>query len=340
VPVLAAVALMSEDRDPDLPLSMTLMGGPIDTRLKPTDVNKLAESRGTPWFQRHTIMSVPFPHPGFMRKVYPGFLQLSGFMSLNFDRHVSAHQEFYNHLVEGDGDSAEKHREFYDEYLAVMDLTAEFYLQTVDTVFVRHALPNGLMTHRGRPVRTEAIRRTALLTVEGERDDISGVGQTKAAHALCTNLPYDKKQHFLAVGVGHYGVFNGSRFRAEIVPRISDFIAKHDLPVKRRKTAPPKALNGERARGIEKRLADATGLTALSGKTLSDITGGLTQELTEIAGIGPKMLENLNELGIFEVGQLAELTDDAMRALDEQLHGRPSREDWFGQARRLQGQAD
>ena len=206
---------------------MTLMGGPIDTRLAPTAVNQLAEARGTDWFRRNTIMSVPFPHPGFMRKVYPGFLQLSGFMAMNYDRHVTAHQEFYQHLVDGDGDSAEKHREFYDEYLAVMDLTAEFYLQTVETVFVKHLLPNGLMTHRGRLVRTETIRHTALLTVEGERDDISGVGQTKAAHTLCSNLPYEMRQHWLAKGVGHYGVFNGSRFRSEIQPRIADFIAKH-----------------------------------------------------------------------------------------------------------------
>jgi poly(3-hydroxybutyrate) depolymerase len=230
VPVLAAVALMSEDRHPDLPASMTLMGGPIDTRLAPTAVNKLAKAKGTDWFARNVVMTVPFPHAGFMRRVYPGFLQLSGFMSMNLDRHVTAHRELFQHLVHGDGDSAEKHREFYDEYLAVMDLTAEFYLQTVDTVFVRHALPNGQMTHRGRPVRTEAIRRTALLTVEGERDDISGVGQTKAAHALCTNLSYDKKQHWLQPKVGHYGVFNGSRFRAEIQPRIADFIRKHALP--------------------------------------------------------------------------------------------------------------
>jgi poly(3-hydroxybutyrate) depolymerase len=227
VPVLAAVSLMSEDRDPDLPVTMTLMGGPIDTRLAPTAVNRVAKARGTDWFRRNTIMKVPFPHPGFLRDVYPGFLQLSGFMSMNFDRHVSAHQEFFGHLIEGDGDSAEKHRDFYDEYLAVMDLTAEFYLQTVDTVFVRHALPNGQMTHRGRPIRPETIRRTALLTIEGERDDISGVGQTKAAHALCTNLAYDKKQHYLALGVGHYGVFNGSRFRNEIQPRIVDFIRCH-----------------------------------------------------------------------------------------------------------------
>ena len=227
VPVLAAVSLMSEDRHPDLPVTMTLMGGPIDTRLAPTAVNRVAKARGTDWFRRNTIMKVPFPHPGFLRDVYPGFLQLSGFMSMNFDRHVTAHQEFFGHLIEGDGDSAEKHRDFYDEYLAVMDLTAEFYLQTVDTVFVRHALPNGQMTHRGRPIRPETIRRTALLTVEGERDDISGVGQTKAAHALCTSLADEKKQHYLAHGVGHYGVFNGSRFRNEIQPRIVDFIRRH-----------------------------------------------------------------------------------------------------------------
>ena len=206
---------------------MTLMGGPIDTRLAPTAVNQLAEARGTEWFRRNTIMTVPFPHPGFMRKVYPGFLQLSGFMAMNYERHATAHQEFYQHLVDGDGEPAEKHREFYDEYLAVMDLTAEFYLQTVETVFVKHLLPNGLMTHRGRLVRTETIRHTALLTVEGERDDISGVGQTKAAQTLCSNLSYEMKQHYLAMGVGHYGVFNGSRFRSDIQPRIADFIAKH-----------------------------------------------------------------------------------------------------------------
>jgi poly(3-hydroxybutyrate) depolymerase len=338
VPVLAAVALMSEDKSPDLPRSMTLMGGPIDTRLAPTEVNKIAEARGTEWFARKTIMSVPFPHPGFMRKVYPGFLQLSGFMSMNLDRHVTAHQEFYNHLVDGDGDSAEKHREFYDEYLSVLDLTAEFYLQTVDTVFVKHLLPNGLMEHRGRLVRTEKITRTALLTVEGERDDISGVGQTKAAHTLCSNLSYDKKQHFLAMGVGHYGVFNGSRFRSQIVPRITDFILKHDAGPDGSKRPQAKPVNGHDS--FEKRMADATGVTALSGKKLTDITDGFAQELTEIAGIGPKMMENLNELGVFEVSQLAEMTDDAMRALDGQLKGRPMREDWFGQARELMQKAE
>jgi poly(3-hydroxybutyrate) depolymerase len=171
---------------------------------------------------------VPFPHPGFMRDVYPGFLQLHGFMSMNLDRHIEAHRNLFTHLVKGDGDSAQKHREFYDEYLAVMDLSAEFYLQTVDTVFIRHALPKGEMTHRGRRIDPSLIKRVALLTVEGEHDDISAVGQTEAAHALCSNIPAEDKAHYLQPAVGHYGVFNGSRFRAEIAPRISDFVLSHN----------------------------------------------------------------------------------------------------------------
>jgi poly(3-hydroxybutyrate) depolymerase len=174
------------------------------------------------------IAKVPFPHPGFMREVYPGFLQLSGFITMNLDRHLDAHRQMFQHLVSGDGDSAEKHREFYDEYLAVMDLTAEFYLQTVETVFVRHALPKGQMTHRGKPVDPSKIRRVALLTIEGEHDDISGLGQTEAAHKLCVNIPVDKKAHYMQPAVGHYGVFNGSRFRSEIAPRIADFIRTHE----------------------------------------------------------------------------------------------------------------
>ena len=333
VPVLAAVALMSEDRDPYVPATMTLMGGPIDTRFAPTAVNNLAKTRGTEWFRRNTIMTVPFPHPGFMREVYPGFLQLSGFMAMNMDRHVNAHQEFYNHLVDGDGDSAEKHRGFYDEYLAVMDLTAEFYLQTVDTVFVRHALPNGEMTHRGRPVRPEAIRRTALLTVEGERDDISGVGQTEAAHALCTNIPHSKKSHYLALGVGHYGVFNGSRYRKEIQPRIADFIRKHgpaETPPLNGAAKPIKA-----GRNVSERLADAMGVTALQSVRFPDVSKKISDDLTAIIGVGPKMAERLNALGIFEIRQLAEMAEDGMRGLNEQMNGRPDRDDWFGQARRL-----
>jgi len=224
VPVLAAAALMDADGDPYLPTTMTLMGGPIDTRVNPTAVNMLAQRRGINWFRHNVITKVPFPNPGFMRDVYPGFLQLHGFMSMNLDRHIEAHQNLFLNLVKGDGDSAQKHKEFYDEYLAVMDLTAEFYLQTVDTVFVRHALPRGEMLHRHRPVDPKAIRRVALLTIEGEHDDISGVGQTEAAHRLCINLPPERQAHWLQPGVGHYGVFNGSRFRAEIAPRISDFI--------------------------------------------------------------------------------------------------------------------
>ena len=228
VPVLAAVSLMEARNDPYAPHSMTLMGGPIDTRSNPTAVNKLAEQRGIEWFRHNVITKVPFPNPGTMRDVYPGFLQLTGFMSMNLDRHLDAHQDLFRHLVRGDGDSAQKHREFYDEYLAVMDLTAEFYLQTVETVFVRHALPKGEMTHRGTPIEPGKIHNVALLTVEGENDDISGVGQTEAAQRLCTGIPEKKKAHYLQLGVGHYGVFNGSRFRSEIAPRISDFIKSNN----------------------------------------------------------------------------------------------------------------
>jgi poly(3-hydroxybutyrate) depolymerase len=228
VPVLAAVALMEADKDPYVPHSMVLMGGPIDTRINSNAVNKLAEGRGIDWFRSHVITKVPFPHPGFMRDVYPGFLQLHGFMSMNLDRHIEAHHNLFMHLVKGDGDSAQKHREFYDEYLAVMDLAAEFYLQTVDTVFIRHALPKGKMTHRGRPIDLAQIKRVALLTVEGENDDISGVGQTEAAHRLCMNIPPENKAHYLQPAVGHYGVFNGSRFRSEIAPRIADFVLSHN----------------------------------------------------------------------------------------------------------------
>ena len=224
VPVMAAAALMEADEDPYVPVSMVLMGGPIDTRINPTVVNTLAERRGIDWFRRNVITKVPFPNPGFMRDVYPGFLQLNGFVTINLDRHIEAHRELFQHLVRGDGNSAQKHREFYDEYLAVMDLAAEYYLQTVDTVFVRHALPRGEMTHRGRPVDLSRIKRVALLTIEGEHDDISGVGQTEAAHRLCVNIPADRKAHWLQQGVGHYGVFNGSRFRSEIAPRIADFV--------------------------------------------------------------------------------------------------------------------
>jgi poly(3-hydroxybutyrate) depolymerase len=210
VPVLAAVSLMEADEDTCAPASMTLMGGPIDTRINPTAVNEMAKGKPIEWFRDNVIMHVPWPQPGFGRAVYPGFLQLTGFMSMNLDKHMTAHKDFY------------------DEYLAVMDLTAEFYLQTVETVFIDHALPKGTMLHRGRAVDPSAVKRTALFTVEGENDDISGVGQTKAAHDLCSNIPPEKREHYMQPDVGHYGVFNGSRFRRDIVPRMLDFIHKNE----------------------------------------------------------------------------------------------------------------
>jgi poly(3-hydroxybutyrate) depolymerase len=228
VPVLAALALMEESGDRNVPLSVVLAGGPVDTRVNPTAVNKLAEQRGTAWFRRNVISKVPWPNRGAGRSVYPGFLQLTGFMTMNLDRHARAHKDFFLHLVRGDGDSAEKHREFYDEYLAVMDLTADFYLQTIETVFVRHALPRGEMVHRGRRVDLKAIRRVPLLTIEGEKDDITGIGQCAAALDLCANIPRSNKEHFECPQVGHYGIFNGSRFRTLIAPRIARFVRKHD----------------------------------------------------------------------------------------------------------------
>jgi poly(3-hydroxybutyrate) depolymerase len=212
--------------DPYVPLSMCLLGGPVDTRHAPTAVNRVAEERGTEWFARNVITTVPWTHEGRGRRVYPGFLQLTGFMSMNLDRHIAAHRDLFLHLIEGDGDSAEKHRDFYDEYLAVMDLTEEFYLQTVDTVFVRHLLPKGEMRHRGERVDPGAIRRVPLMTVEGEKDDITGVGQCSAAHRLCRSLGQDLHCHYVQKGVGHYGVFNGRKFRQEIAPRIAQFVRR------------------------------------------------------------------------------------------------------------------
>jgi poly(3-hydroxybutyrate) depolymerase len=228
VPVLAATALMEAEGDPAVPLTLMLAGGPIDTRISPTVVNELAEKRGTDWFRRNVITNVPWPFPSRGRQVYPGFLQLSGFMTMNLDRHMQAQKDMFLHLVRGDGDSAAKHREFYDEYLAVMDLTAEFYLQTVDTVFVQHLMPRGLMTSRGRRVDLGAIHRPALMTVEGEKDDITGTGQCRAALDLCTGIASEHKTHFTCPHVGHYGIFNGSRFRTEIAPRMAKFMRAHD----------------------------------------------------------------------------------------------------------------
>ncbi len=229
-PVLAAISLMSQDDDPSLPASMTYMGSPIDPRESPTLPNKLALERSYDWFKENVIYTVPWPNPGMMRNVYPGFLQLGGFISMNQDRHFLAHKEYFNHLVEGDCDSAQKHREFYDEYLSVLDLSEEFYLQTIKDVFQDFKLPKGEFTHHGRLVKPQSITKVALMTVEGEKDDISGIGQTQAAHTLCTSIPADKKVDYIQPGVGHYGVFSGTRFRTEIQPRMRDFILANFNP--------------------------------------------------------------------------------------------------------------
>ncbi|WP_019960324.1 polyhydroxyalkanoate depolymerase [Woodsholea maritima] len=226
-PTLAAIALMAEDEEPTRPLSMTFMGSPIDARKSPTVPNVLAENRPFSWFRDNLIHTVPPIYPGGMRRVYPGFLQLTGFINMNFERHVDAHQQYFNQLVSGDGEDAEKHRRFYDEYLSVMDLSEEFYLQTISDVFQKHKLARGEMTWEGRPVRPEAITDVALMTVEGEKDDISGIGQTQAAHDLCENLPDRLREDWVQPGVGHYGVFNGRRFREEIAPRMRAFWDKH-----------------------------------------------------------------------------------------------------------------
>jgi len=227
VPVLAAIALMAEADAPVKARTMIMMGGPIDARRSPTAVNNLATRKPLSWFKSNVIERVPAKYPGAMRLVYPGFLQHLGFVAMNPSRHADAHRDFYNHLVEGDGDSAEAHRRFYDEYNAVLDMPAEYYLDTIKTVFQEFALPKGRMFVREQLVRPQAISRTALLTIEGELDDISGNGQTEAAHALCTSIPAKKREHHLATEVGHYGIFSGRRFRESIYPRIRDFIRRH-----------------------------------------------------------------------------------------------------------------
>jgi poly(3-hydroxybutyrate) depolymerase len=223
-PVLAAAALMAEDGDPSRPASMTFMGSPIDARLSPTVTNRLAEERPFTWFQKQMIYTVPAPYPGALRQVYPGFVQLYSFMQMNLQRHQEAHRQYFDDLVKGDGDHADKHLEFYNEYLSVLDLTEEFYLQTIDIVFQQYLLPKGGLDHDGRRVRPERITDIGLMTVEGELDDISGIGQTQAAHALCSGLPDDLHQDYVQPGVGHYGVFNGRRFGEEIYPRVRQFI--------------------------------------------------------------------------------------------------------------------
>ncbi|MDX2073974.1 MAG: polyhydroxyalkanoate depolymerase [Alphaproteobacteria bacterium] len=226
VPVMVAAAHMNEKKDPCTPRSMTLIGGPIDTRINPTKVNELAEKKPIEWFKQNVITRVPFNYPGFMRRVYPGFLQLSGFMQMNLDRHIDAHKDLFKHLVEGDGESAKAHRKFYDEYLAVADLPAEFYLDCIAEVFQKHSLPKGEFKYKGKFTKPEAITKTGLLTLEGELDDISGVGQTEAAQTICSGLPKTMRRHYVQKGVGHYGIFNGRKFREHVVPIIVDFIGK------------------------------------------------------------------------------------------------------------------
>lgn len=225
VPAFAATALMNGDKNRWRPKSLTMMGGPIDTRKAPTAVNTLATQRPFSWFENNVIATVPMIYPGSGRKVYPGFLQLAGFMTMNLGSHLVSHWEMFKHLVVGDEEGAAATQKFYDEYRSVCDMTEEFYLQTVDVVFQRHLLPDGRMNHRGRRVDPEAIRDTAMLAIEGERDDISGIGQTKAALDIATRLPKSRKQYFFAKDVGHYGIFNGRKWRERIAPVVEKFIA-------------------------------------------------------------------------------------------------------------------
>jgi poly(3-hydroxybutyrate) depolymerase len=227
VPSYAAACLMSADRHPCRPRTLTMMGGPVDTREAPTAVNTLATERPHAWFEQNVIVTVPAMYPGAGRRVYPGFLQLAGFMSMNLGNHMISHWELFKHLVQGDGESAEATKDFYEEYRSVCDMTAEFYLQTIDLVFQRHALPNGTMTHRGRAVDPRAITDIGLLAIEGERDDISGLGQTRAALSLASALPARHKRYHLAKGVGHYGIFNGSKWRTQIAPVVEKWMAAH-----------------------------------------------------------------------------------------------------------------
>ncbi len=227
VPVLAAMSLMADDKEPDLPRTMIMMGGPIDARKSPTAVNNLATKRPYSWFEQTLIHRVPMKYPGYSRRVYPGFLQHLGFVAMNPDRHMNAHWDYYTHLVENDGDSADAHRRFYNEYNAVLDMPAEYYLDTIRRVFQEFQLPKGRMFVHEQWVRPEKITKTALFTIEGEHDDISGNGQTEAAHGLCTGVPASKREHFLVPDVGHYGIFSGRRYREIIYPRMRQFMDKH-----------------------------------------------------------------------------------------------------------------
>jgi poly(3-hydroxybutyrate) depolymerase len=226
VPVLAGISLLAQAQDPCVPRAAVMMGGPIDPRRNPTVVNELAMGRPHSWFEDKVIYRVPYNYPGFLRRVYPGFLQHLSFIAMNADRHMEAHRDFFNHLIVGDGDSAEAHRRFYDEYNAVLDMPAEYYLDTIKTVFQDFALPKGTWRVRGALVQPQAIKTTALFTIEGELDDISGHGQTEAAHTLCRSIPSEKRKHLLAKGVGHYGIFSGRKYREVIYPQIRDFVRR------------------------------------------------------------------------------------------------------------------
>ena len=227
VPAYAAAAAMSRDKNPARPRSLTMMGGPIDTRKAPTAVNTVATDHPHSWFQRNLIATVPYSYPGSGRAVYPGFMQLAGFMAMNLNDHLTSHWEMFKHLVQGDGESADSTKGFYEEYRSVCDMTAEFYLQTVDVVFQRHLLPKGEFEHRGVTIDPGALKDVALLAIEGERDDISGIGQTRAALDISTGLPAKLKKYHLACGVGHYGIFNGSKWREQIAPVVEDWIRAH-----------------------------------------------------------------------------------------------------------------
>ncbi|HSQ10190.1 MAG TPA: polyhydroxyalkanoate depolymerase [Burkholderiaceae bacterium] len=227
VPVLAAVSLMASSGDAKLPKTMTMMGGPIDSRKSPTQVNALAIRKNFEWFENTVIFKVPSAYPGYLRKVYPGFLQHAGFVAMNPDRHLNSHWDYYLDLVKGDMDDVEGHRGFYDEYNAVIDLPAEYYLDTIRIVFQKHSLPNGTWKVHGQLVKPEDITSVALFTIEGELDDISGSGQTQAAHGLCKGIPKAKKRHLTAEGAGHYGIFSGRRWREQIAPKIKSFIREH-----------------------------------------------------------------------------------------------------------------
>jgi poly(3-hydroxybutyrate) depolymerase len=227
VPAFAAAAVMGADHDPCRPATLTLMGGPVDTRASPTSVNDVAVRRPLGWFASNVIATVPLNYPGAGRPVYPGFLQLAGFLSMNLESHMLSHYEMFKHLTLGDQESAAGTQRFYDEYLSVCDMTAEFYLQTIEHVFQRHSLPKGEFVHRGVRIDPDAIRDTALLAIEGERDDISGLGQTRAALDLAEHLPSEMKKYHLARDVGHYGIFNGSKWRERIAPVVEDWIAAH-----------------------------------------------------------------------------------------------------------------